>query len=112
MHIDEEIIYFINSSPTPLVSYTYKIRTHVCEMRDSQGHSNVFWLTLFWVIRTHTLVEFTTSEIPLAFTSLVEGWSVLRIKCDLLLLLLSSVSPYIPETNHVPREHCVATILM
>ena len=40
---------------------------------------------------------------------------------DILLLLSSSsssVSPlcrvytYIPETNHVPREHCVATILM
>jgi hypothetical protein len=25
---------------------------------------------------------------------------------------LQSIYTYIPETNHVPREHCVATILM
>jgi len=25
---------------------------------------------------------------------------------------MQSIYTYIPETNHVPREHCVATILM
>jgi hypothetical protein len=25
---------------------------------------------------------------------------------------MQGIYPYIPETNHVPREHCVATILM
>jgi hypothetical protein len=25
---------------------------------------------------------------------------------------MEGIYTYIPETNHVPREHCVATILM
>jgi hypothetical protein len=25
---------------------------------------------------------------------------------------MQGIYPHIPETNHVPREHCVATILM
>jgi hypothetical protein len=25
---------------------------------------------------------------------------------------MKGIYTYIPETNHVPREHCVATILM
>jgi hypothetical protein len=25
---------------------------------------------------------------------------------------MQDIYTYIPETNHVPREHCVATILM
>jgi hypothetical protein len=25
---------------------------------------------------------------------------------------MQGICTYIPETNHVPREHCVATILM
>jgi hypothetical protein len=25
---------------------------------------------------------------------------------------MQGIYTYIPETNHVPREHCVATILM
>jgi hypothetical protein len=25
---------------------------------------------------------------------------------------MQGINTYIPETNHIPREHCVATILM
>jgi hypothetical protein len=25
---------------------------------------------------------------------------------------MQGINTYVPETNHVPREHCVATILM
>jgi hypothetical protein len=28
------------------------------------------------------------------------------------MFFMSGIYTYIPETNHVPREHCVATILM
>ena len=86
MHIDEEVVYFIGFSSKRLISYTYIIRTDVCETHDSQGRN------IFWVITPRTLVEFTTSEIPLASTFLLEYLSVLRLKCTLLLLSSSSSS--------------------
>jgi hypothetical protein len=60
----------------------------VCEKQGFQERSNVFCFAVFWDITPHILVEFTTSEITLAFAFLVEGFSVLRLKFTLLLLLL------------------------
>jgi len=40
------------------------------------------------------------------------------IICIIIIIIILGISfmqgiyAYIPETNHVPREHCVATILM
>jgi len=43
------------------------------------------------------------------------GWRIIIIIIITIILGISfmqSIYTYIPETNHVPREHCVATILM
>jgi hypothetical protein len=46
---------------------------------------------------------------------LTDAESLLHIIIIIILLGISfmqGIYTYIPETNHVPREHCVATILM
>jgi hypothetical protein len=48
-------------------------------------------------------------------TCAVPNVSVLCIIITIIILGISSMQgiyTYIPETNHVPKEHCVATILM
>ena len=42
-------------------------------------------------------------------------WIIIIIIIIIIILGISfmqGIYTYIPETNHVPREHCVATILM
>jgi hypothetical protein len=40
------------------------------------------------------------------------GVSIYIIIIILAISFMQGIFTYIPETNHVPREHCVATILM
>jgi hypothetical protein len=50
------------------------------------------------------------------FLSLHECASLKRQEVIIIIILgisfMQGIYTYIPETNHVPREHCVATILM
>ena len=52
---------------------------------------------------------------------LIEYWFIIIIIVIIIIIIIiiiigisfmQDIYTYIPETNHVPREHCVATILM
>ena len=45
--------------------------------------------------------------ISIIMFSLVTGLIIIILGIS----FMHGINPYIPETNHVPREHCVATIL-
>jgi len=88
---------------------------------DSQRYELVFWVCQAYVVSAWITMTVLTILLLMWWWSPYFNFTVLLLL--LLLLLLSSsssssVSPlwgiytYIPETNHVPREHSVAAILV
>ena len=61
------------------------------------------------------LPVFLTQQAP-AVDNEIQGIIIINIIIIIIIVLgisfMQGIYTYIPETNHVPREHCVAAILM
>ena len=112
MHIDEEIVYFISFSSTSLISYTYIIRTDVCEMQDSQGRSHLLAYKSTHSCRIH---HFWDSSRLHLFARIFNSFTIKMyiIVIIIIIIIISFMQGiYIFETNYVPVEYSVAAILL
>jgi hypothetical protein len=63
--------------------------------------SDTCYFLLFKLLKTETIIIIIIIIITIIIIIIILGISFMQ-----------GIYTYIPETNHVPREHCVATILM
>jgi hypothetical protein len=92
-------------------------------IRFKKNQFEYFWTTLcnYYCFSTATVVSRTRSNVTLQYIAclfvlllllLLLHSSVVSIIIILGISFMQGIYTYIPETDHVPREHCVATILM
>jgi len=89
-------------------SYWMSIRKQNYFGNSKTKHSveNSFWNTLWACRKTDYVLLIMMMMMMMMMTIIIIIIVILGIS------FMQGIYAYIPDTNHVPREHCVATILM